>query len=244
MIHRKRYPPMYNYCDYRCEQCWYPWYKEHCLNYKNDKKRLLRHELAGEDPYDIKIVFEDVKENLEEGIKYLYKGAKKWGIDLNNLLPAKLPPKPRPKEMVLYRQANHYCKLIHLFLENWGREDNFYKEKLEKEIDNISWYHTLIPAKLYRALVSLWESKFEDKFSKKISLEDAFFSAQITLRSVDISIKTWKDIYKAIKDDKIIKYLELLKKISISIKKKFKIGRVFSVEELYLHLEKLFKKYR
>lgn len=240
MSTKKRYPPMYNYCDYRCEQCWYPWYKNHCPTYKNDKKRRLQHQLAGKDPDDMKVVLEDVKENFEETIKLIYKGAKKWGIDLNNLPPVKLPPKPKPKEMVIYRSAYRYFKLVRNFLEEWEVRDDPVKEKLKPAIDNISWYHTLIPAKLYRALTSLWESQFEDKDSKEISLEDAFFSAQITLRSINISIKAWKNIYQITNDDSVIKYLELLKKLSMAIKRKFKIRKILTPEELYHRLKRFF----
>lgn len=237
---KKHYPPMYNYCDYRCEKCWYSWYRDHCPTFKSDKKRLLKHQISGEDPYDIKVVLKDVKENFDEAIKWLYREARKWGIDLDNLPPAKLPPKPKPKEMVIYRLAYRYFKLVRNFLEKWEIRDDFVKEKLELEIDNISWYHTLISAKLYRALTSLWESRFEDKDSKEISLEDAFSSGQITLRAINISMEAWKNIYQSVGNDEIINYLELLKRINDVIKRKFKIKKFLEPEELYQHLKKSF----
>lgn len=222
---------MYNYCDYRCEQCWYPWYQKHCPTYKKDKKRLLQHQLVGKDPYDMKVVLEDVKENLYETMQLIKRGAKKWGVDLDTLPPIKMPPKPRPRELTLCRQARHYTDLVHNFLQKWQDGHRFITEKLKSDRDDISWYHTLIPSKLYRAEISLWESKFEDKDSKKISLADAFTSAQITSRSIRISVEAWKNIYRTINDDRIIEYLKILKRIDTSIKKKFKIKGVLTPAE-------------
>lgn len=231
---------MYNYCDYRCEQCWYPWYKKYCPTYKKDKERLLQHQLAGEDPDDMKIVLSDVKESLNETVQLIKQGAKKWGIDLDKSPPLKMPPKPKPKELTLCRRARHYTKLTHQFLEEWDKRSNLITEKLKSERDDISWYHTLIPAKLYRAEISLWEARFEDKDLKEINLEDASNSAQITLWSIKVSINAWKNIYQVIYNDAIIEYLKLLQKLKIGIKRKFKIKKVLTSTELYLLVKKSF----
>ncbi|MDZ7798262.1 MAG: hypothetical protein U5L76_01440 [Patescibacteria group bacterium] len=238
MINKKNRPPMYSYCDYRCEKCWYSWYKKYCPIYKKDKKRVIKHKLGGEDPYDLKNIFKDIKEDFKKSKNLLYKNAKKWEINLNKKDTVKQIPKPNSNHLKLYYKTKKYFNLVHNYFEEW--EDKIIKPKLAEEIGNISCYHSLIAVKLFRTLNSLWESRFENEGENEISLKDAYYSGEIVLRGINISINSWKEIYKVIKDDRIIEFLGRLKAIEKEIKDKFKIKRILSCEEMYLSLEKYF----
>ena len=238
MTNKKKRPPMYSYCDYCCEKCWYSWYKKYCPTYKKERERIIKHKLKGEDPYDLENIFEDMEKDFKESINLLDKNAKKQGIDLNKQDTVKQIPKTDPSNLSLYYKAKKYFNLVHNYFEEWEKDIN--KPELAKEIKNISRYYSLITVKLHRALNSLCRSRFENKEKNEVTLKDAYYSSQIVLRGINISIDSWKKIYKVVKDDKIIEFLSSLKEIKKGIQNKFKIKKILTSEEMYLSLEKYF----
>lgn len=178
-------PGIYNYCDRWCERCSL---SHQCLLAAREKKRLDEHRRKGEDPHDWKIIMQDVGDSLKEAMELIKKAAKERGIDLETLPEIKYEP-PDPHQHLLFRTAEKYRKLTHRFLrklKNIIQEEGIdLTKRIEimpspgKEAGNfqeivfcyqvILWYHTLIPAKIYRALSIPDAHDFDSDGSAKVA---------------------------------------------------------------------------
>ncbi len=142
--------PFYNYCDYWCEKCDHT---DQCQVYQKELDRSLKHLTEGKDPANMEVVIEDVQESLKELMELLQKEAQKLGIDLDEPLPELKAP-PEPFTFPLYRLAYEFTKNSHKLLEHLREKDLLLINRAEKEIRELSWYHTLVSVKLARALSS------------------------------------------------------------------------------------------
>ena len=218
--YNKFIPGVYNYCDRWCERC--PLTNK-CLLYAKDHKRMLEHRVKGENPYDWKIVMQDVGASFKEAIQILYKVAKEQGIDLEAI--QEVAPQdeeyeqPDPSTHPLYKRAHNYMQLASEFLkklrESIQAEGVELSERIEvmhssdlssisdvgtlKEIvscyETISWYHTLVPAKIYRALTHRFE-KYDDEEMAQIGQYDADGSAKVAYDGLVKSISALQKVYK------------------------------------------------
>jgi len=95
-------------------------------------------------------------------------------------------------------------------------------------IDIIEWYHTLIPAKVYRAVISdpLDFLEEEDDFPN-----DADGSAKVALISIDRSIAAWMRLREHFpeKEDEILDMLINLDRLRKSLEKLFPGARSFKL---------------
>lgn len=204
-------PGIYNYCDRWCERC--PLANK-CLVYAKDHKRLLEHRKKGENPYDWKIVMQDVGESFKEAIQMLHKIADEQGIDLE-ALPNEEYKEPDPSGHPLYKRAHNYMNFASKFLkrlrESIQAEGVDLSERIEvippsikdvrtlREIvscyETISWYHTLVPAKIYRALTQEFDEDI-DKEMAQIGQDDANGSAKVAYDGLVKSISALQKVYK------------------------------------------------
>ena len=207
---KKYIPRIYNYCDRWCERCSLT---SKCFLYAKDQKKLEEHRRQGEDPYDWKIVMKDIEENVKETAELIQKIAQEQGIDLENL-PEEEYESPDPTGHPLYQYSHSYMHSARKFLKRLRKSIQALgielPERIEvipssmedveilKEIvscyEIISWYHTLISAKIYRALGSKME-KSQDKELAEIGIHDANGSAKVSYLGVMRSLAALQKVY-------------------------------------------------
>lgn len=204
---------IHNYCDKWCERCRLA---NKCVVYADTERKKAEHISKGEDPDDINIVMEDVKKDLEKTMRLLKKISEKEGIDLESL-PDKEALLPDIKKHPLNVDCLAYMQKAHVFLKKLTsvlkaeKNDIFETVRLipsaEEEISHfegiidhyevIAWYHTLIPAKIYRALSSKFEAVVEkDAELAQINLDDANGSAKVAYFGLKKSIISLQKLFK------------------------------------------------
>lgn len=251
---------IYNYCDRWCERCSL---SSRCLLSSREKKRLDEHRKKREDPYDWKIVMKDVEEDLKEALVLIRKAAKERGIDLETVPEMEYEP-PDPHRHPLFRTAEKYQKLAYKFLKKFRQiiqEEGIDLTKRieivpspEKETksfqeiafcyETILWYHTLILAKIYRALTSVREVSPEShceepklvsgdeaisSLAVNIDRNDSEGSAKVAYLGLTESIKALQKIYhwdENLEDD-ILPLLILAEQLRKGIDKEFPGHRHF-----------------
>jgi len=171
-------PPPFNYCDYRCERCDK---KDECTLYKRDAKRQLERILKGEDPYDMDVVLEDVDLAFQEAMNFAREFAKKEGIDLDAALSNHDSEDEKKREKKLrrhpfYLTAWKFYNCAREFLNNI-EEKILVTPEIKEYIDDLVWYHTLIPAKTYRAL-SIYNR------SDSVEIEDSVNTVELILNVI------------------------------------------------------------
>lgn len=224
----------YNFCDRWCERCLHET-QMRCRLYLDDLERRATCIAHGKDEDDLEITkavmevqYGDIEEGLEEAVK-------KFGIDLDfpeidedqldkdgfvelEDLPPELQAHIKFVEShPLPLTVEQYSKRCHAFLEK-----NFYEKKdiapeLKYHFETISWYHTLLPAKLQRALAGFHEQVSEGEFA----LYDSVAQFIICKKSIQESVKALRTIkphYPKIKNT-ITELLALLHNIFDRIEK-------------------------
>ncbi|MGB9613349.1 MAG: hypothetical protein ACPL4K_04130 [Candidatus Margulisiibacteriota bacterium] len=206
-------PGIYNYCDRWCEHCSMT---SRCRVYADTERKKAEHIRKGEDPHDWNIVMQDVKEGFEETLQLLKKAAEEQGIDLESI-PDEEYERPDPSEHPLNLHAKNYRRLAHEFLKKLRESIETEGHELSERIDIIpspfdelkgfedisfcceviSWYHTLVPSKIHRALCS----KMKSAAAKNDELagwdmEDANGSAKVAYDGITRSIIALQVIYK------------------------------------------------
>ncbi len=170
------------------------------------------HRKKGEDPSNWKIVMKDVEDSLKEAMELIKKAAEERGIDLN-VLPEVEYEHPNPDKHPFYKSVEKYRKLAHKFLkrlkEAIQEEGISLSQRIEivpspeekarnfKELtfsyEVILWYHTLISAKIYRALCQK-ESESDEELAKT-EKSDADGSAKVAYLGLVNSIRALQKIY-------------------------------------------------
>lgn len=183
--------------------------------YKDDKERVLEHYTQGEDPHDPKIFFNDLKEIFENTEKMIREIAKKEGISLDEMQDGEVQEyKPvDPKEYVIYRYAQQYCRDAHALIE--GLEKTEISDAIAEDWGDFVWYHTLIPAKVAR-LVSGFGNDFLDEESRKM---EETGTLQVIRKGLALSQQALKNMLNELPDEfyDIADLLELLSRLEKQI---------------------------
>jgi hypothetical protein len=203
---------IYNYCDRWCARC--PMTAK-CYLYWQEQQTAAEHRAAGRDPHDWAVVMEDVRKQFERAIEMLREMADEHGIDLESA-PEMEEAAPDPTDHPLNQRARDYMSAAHAFLEDLRqriteehaaleeramilgpeRAAGNYQEILDA-FEVISWYHTLLPAKVYRALGSKLEAEQDgDPESRKFHLDDALGTARVAHESVVRSMAALQRVYE------------------------------------------------
>ena len=232
MEQEKHIRGIYNYCDRWCERCEL---SSKCLLYEKEQKRLAMHKEKGEDPGALNVVMQDVKESFDEALRLVCKSAEKYGIDINSL-PKEEYKEYDPSAHPLMKAANNYLKMTKEFLEKLRKTTQEEGVELTKRVEIIpsaisdieilrqivssyeviSWYNTLIPVKIHRALQGKIEA---DEFAKS----DADGSAKVAYLGVMKSMEALKTIYEWDEDlqDEALTLLAKLENLQKDINKEF-----------------------
>ncbi len=156
----------YNFCD--------RWY-EHCTHGKQMRCRLYHDELEskltciahGREPDDPEITGQVIQRQWEDVMEKLEKDMEKYDInpdDIDSADTAKLDAKEEAaRKEPLSLTAKEYCQRSHELLKTVFYEIKGTPAGSIADLETVSWYHTLLPAKLYRALCGLREKSNEDE---------------------------------------------------------------------------------
>ena len=204
---------IYNYCDRWCERCTMT---SKCANYGLNKEvfRDSENDWSNEVFWDdLLAVFQATKEMLEEEMK-------KHGIDTDTAPESiDFPISEMPDEgKELQLLAEKYAK----FTSEWFqllRANPCFVHLMQDDISEIiDWYHTFIPAKIYRALRGLPHVIEDDGIQN-----DSNGSAKIALVAIEKSILAWTCIMKRnpSQEDIAIKACIRLTRIKDSLRKCF-----------------------
>lgn len=199
----------YNFCDRWCERCTHE-KQMRCTLYKDELERKITCIAHGKDEDDPEITeavieaqYKEIEEKLDE---YMHK----FDIDLDNLdidddeldeegavdfedLP------PDIQKHIRFVQGNHlnatakrYLGMTHAFLEKTYYNNKKIDPNFKNDFETVSWYHTLLPAKLNRALAGFHEPMSE----YDISLCDAVGQFQICKKAIENSSAALRNIAK------------------------------------------------
>ncbi len=178
-----RGPPLkrtpYNFCDYRCERCLQT---EECDVYKRlARESLLLHT---EDP---SALLESLQASFRETENLIKQKARDFGIDIDGIASRTSDEDTRDEHErtlrePLFQQAQDFTKETQLFLQE---ARPVVPASGQEYLDDIAWHHTVVTAKLYRALG--WKNE------KEIA-EDARDSAAVAMKSVTICIMSFDEL--------------------------------------------------
>ena len=213
----------YNFCDRWCERCVHE-KQIHCTLYKDDLESKITCIAHGRDEDDPEIREAIIEEQYKEIEEKLSEGMNKFGIDLDNpdigdyneegeiefeSLPEDIQKHIRfVEDNLLDTVAKNYCNKTYVFLKKTFYKSELVYPGLKYDFQTVSWYHTLLPAKLHRALCGFHEPAVEGD----ISLYDAVAQFQVCKKAIGESIKALRNIAEKEKNlqDKITQLLALL----------------------------------
>lgn len=206
---KKFKPSPFNYCDYRCEAC--P-EQENCRIYKENQERILAHYVKGEDPNDPKVFLDDLHDIFEKTKSMLKEIAAKEGIDIDEV-PDEEVSRVNPKDYIIYRLAYEYLKEAHAFIKELERTG--IPETINKDFEDLVWYHTLIAAKAGRLV-----SGFANDFDEEIQQIEEEGTLQVINKGITLSGDALKNMLNELPDYlyTIADLLELLSRLEKQIK--------------------------
>jgi hypothetical protein len=164
----------YNACDYRCERCLET---EQCKVFQMESEREARNFALGRDSHGIEAALRDVGELFAETKEMLLEKAKEFDIDLDELADA--GPRDIFEEAQkdpLYRRSFDFTMKTRAFLE---KIEPVITSTGKEFFDDIEWHHTVVSAKVFRAIGS--DDEPEMRF-------DAVNSAAVAMKSLTICI--------------------------------------------------------
>ena len=208
-------PHIYDYCDMWCGLC--P-ATSRCLLFRAEEIRDGRSHQRRAQSLDDEIC---------DGIEFAKAVAEATRTPIAELDvcladPATAPRTPAlgdPLELL----ARHYALQAGRFLESTGLQTEQPPDAQATSPMVIAWYHVLIAAKTYRALVSAHASS-RDRPALGC---DASGSAKVALLGIDRSIAAFREIAQSDADARIDGLLELLETLRTAIEKRFPEARAF-----------------
>lgn len=196
----------YNFCDRWCERCIHE-KQIRCKLYQDELEQKLTCIAHGKDEDDLEITKAVLEEQFNDIEKKLSDCADKFGVDFDidepneeNEIDFKDLPEEVQKHIKFVENnplditAEQYCNKAHTFLEKTFYKKDFAETALRYDFETISWYHTLLPVKLHRALCGFHEPVDEDEFA----LYDAIAQFEICKKAIAQSIEALRRIDKKI----------------------------------------------
>ncbi|MFH1192921.1 MAG: hypothetical protein V1656_01225 [Candidatus Jorgensenbacteria bacterium] len=126
--------------------------------------RIMRDRSAhvdrGEDPDDMKSVFEDVGTSLGEALEMIRQDAERMGIDITNI--DNIPEPPEPEQFPLYIKVSQWLEDVGSVLEAAATSGSLWPET--EAAANVAWYRSILTSKTYRQLTNRWEMEHGDAY--------------------------------------------------------------------------------
>jgi hypothetical protein len=205
-------PLVYNYCDMWCERC--P-ITSRCLLFASEQLHATGG--AGRDR-----MHDRLERSLELTHAMIVTGddARASLADLEPREVSTTPPATvigHPLEFL----ARHYAIQSHTFLKSLPSEAEGFP--VDSPLETISWYHTLVAAKTFRALTSELEARTETPEL----MSDALGSAKVVLVAIERSLAAWQALAAADQDARIGGLIELLEALRTGVELRFPDARGF-----------------
>lgn len=199
----------YNFCDRWCERCTHE-KQMRCTLYKDELERKITCIAHGRDEDDREITESVMEAQYKEVDEKLGEHMDKYGIDLDSpgIDEDELDEEQAidfdglPKDIQnhikfvennpLPATAEQYRKKAHYFLEKtfYEKDENIFKPELIYDFQSVSWYYTLLSAKLQMALAGFHEPACEGEFA----LYDAVAQFEICKKAIKESIGALRKI--------------------------------------------------
>src|SRR5574341_151924 len=175
----------YSACDYRCERCLET---ERCAVFRMESEREVRNFAQGSETSGIEAGLRDVGDFFAETKEMLKDQAEEFDIDLDGL--ADVGPRAaytEAKKDSLYQRSYDFAMEIHAFLE---KIEPVITMAGKKFFDDIIWHHTVVSAKVFRAVCSGYDP--EMRFDAVNSAAVATKSLTICIMAFDeLSVRVW-----------------------------------------------------
>jgi len=168
-----------------------PCNKDDCKICGKIKKDRERHIAKGKDPDSMEAALEDMGRNFAEIHTMLRKGAKRWGIDIDNLDTKNIKTESGPDEFPLWRKVMEWRKDISKLAEEAYEKLEAWPE-LEAGKD-LLWYANTITAKTYRQLSNRWNMDRENDEAEKA---DYYYTKDVLKQCFKIIKNSLKTILK------------------------------------------------
>lgn len=242
---------IYNYCDYWCERCAFT---KRCRNFVMGREMERR--ARGEEPVDDatqETFWSQLANQLREAT--VFGRAGDWADDAGDDFDYEPDPGYDAREEALSRavDGHHLTTLSHSYMKKadaWLRssdndlksvaqelleaagspfDNTDYEEqarRIGEMIEVIAWYHTLLPAKIGRAVRGILDSREEACEDAELAeilaesrLSDANGSGKLALESIQRSAAAWVGMRKIVphREDEIIEMLSILSRLQRGI---------------------------
>lgn len=183
----------YNFCDRWCERC-IAERQNRCRLYLDEFERKLTCIAYGKEPDDSEVTGEVMRQQYETVEENLEKFVEENGIEFEELGEEVQDLIKKQEEFIENNSLRKTAEAYH----NKARkllEETFYKREIKdsrytSEFEIVAWYHTLLPAKLYRALRGFHESSTEGDGS----LNDAVAQFEICKKAINESVAALRRI--------------------------------------------------
>jgi len=221
----------FNFCDGFCEGC--EEFRDSCRVYQDELRFKAQCQLESKDPYDTKVVFENMGQIMQDTIKTFRETMEKEGIEITKGDEERSEKEEdsaeeKVRNSPLYKKCWDFSKNLSNFLEEFR---NFLQQRpwwiaasLQGEMEELCFYCRLVPAKVYRALHSqIDERKYREKFSRPDSMVSGtlgFFSLATCEKRLEGISNLIKETEKT-EDSKINILLKEIKNIKEEFKKVF-----------------------
>jgi hypothetical protein len=183
----------YNFCDRWCERCTHE-KQMRCRLYHDELEDKLTCIAHGREPDDPEITGQVMQQRWEDVMKKLEKDMEKYDInpdDIDGADTAELDAREESaRKEPLNLTTKEYCKRSHKLLKSVFYEIKGTPAGAIADLETVNWYHTLLPAKLYRALCDLREKDDADEFG----LCDAVAQFAVCKKAIACSVAALRNL--------------------------------------------------
>lgn len=183
----------YNFCDRWCERCSHE-KQMRCKIYQDELEQKMTCIAYGKESGDPEITKEVMKRQFEEIGEELEQFAEENEIDFDDIDDPEFEKIREHIKFVennpLQRTAERYLDITHEFLEKTFYKTGFEDQALAGDFEIVSWYHTLLPVKMNRALAGFHEPACEGD----LALYDAVAQFQICKKAITQSAEAFRKI--------------------------------------------------
>jgi hypothetical protein len=207
-------PGIYNFCDRWCEKCKDT---EKCFLFAQEKQRRTRKLSSAQVNDDEEIFWDEIKHNLELTRRLIERELREEGLDPQEVLKEAKKQKEwdddadrRYDRVECLILAKKYLKEVHNFLENFHQNRfQFYQElgmeidfsDIKEEIETISWYHTLLPTKIWRSLYERESlQREEDGELRRLMTKDLPKYFHLVKKCIQKSKMAWQNLLRKRKE--------------------------------------------
>jgi hypothetical protein len=206
-------PGIYNFCDRWCEKC-----KDtnRCFLFAQEEQRKTRR-LSNTKDSDDEEFWEEAKHSFELTRRLIERSLLEEGLDPKKVLKEAKKQKnwddnveTRYDQVKCLILARDYMKDVHIFLDNFHRSRfQFYPEfgmeidfsDVKEKIETISWYHTLLPTKIWRSLYEIEDFEREkDEELRKLMFKDLLKYFRLVKKCIQKSKMAWQNLLKKRKE--------------------------------------------